>query len=231
MAFNRKNLIVSADDFGISQAANNNILALAEAGKLDRVAIMTHGVFSSEEITRLKNSGTQLDIHLDSNHQISIKRKLSDGVFIRGFKFLGKLLSDYFSAHSNQLQWENQLQDFHALLGKYPDGINSHQHIHFFPAYFKIIARLAKKYNINFIRFGKKGLIRSHNLVYYILCCLRKINQKKFLSFYLNSSDYMLSFDWSKNISKTLTQLPAGTIEIVCHPERPEEFEFIQKNF
>ena len=34
---NKKNLILTADDFGKSGQANKNILRLTEAGKLDRV--------------------------------------------------------------------------------------------------------------------------------------------------------------------------------------------------
>lgn len=124
-----------------------------------------------------------------------------------------------------------QLQKFYEIFGKNPDGINSHQHIHFFPNYFGVIIQLAQKNNISFVRFGKKGLIKSRCGIYRILYQLRKINAKKFTASSLQSSDYMFSFDWSKDIEKTLAQLPDGTTELVCHPERPEEFKFIQKNF
>ena len=231
MAFNRKNLIISADDFGISQLANDNILLLAEAGKLDRVAIMTNGIFSPEEIIRLKKSGVKLDIHLDLDHAISPKRKLKDGVLLRAIIFFSKYLKDYINADSKKILWQEQLKKFHSIFGKYPDGINSHQHVHFFPGYFKIIIRLSQKNNIPFVRFGKKWLIQSNSKVYRILNWLHKMDLKFFLASALGSSDFMLSLDWSRDIHKTLKQLPDGITEVVCHPERPEEFEFIKKHF
>ncbi len=226
-----KNLIISADDFGISQLANNNILTLAEAEKLDRVAIMIDGVFSSAEIVRLKKTGVKLDIHLDSTHATSSKHRLKEGVLLRAIMFFSKHLLDHLNSRSKKTQWEKQLEKFHSLFGQHPDGLNSHQHIHFFPAYFKIITSLAQKNNIFFIRFGKIGLIKSNNKIYHILHQLRKIDNKKFISSSLDSSDYMASLDWIKDIPKFLTSLPAGTTEIVCHPERPEEFELIKKYF
>ena len=227
----RKNLIISADDFGISPLANENILALAEAGKLDRVAVMTNGSFTDLEIERLKKTSVKLDIHLDLASEISAKRKLKDGILVRGLKFTFAYLSDHLNANSKEQHWEKQLKDFHTIIGKYPDGINSHQHIHFFPAYFKIILRLAQKNNIIFVRFGRKGLVLRNNKVHHILYWLRKKDARSFRASKLDSTDHMISLDWISDIQKFINRLPAGTTEIVCHPERQEEFELMQKYF
>lgn len=227
----RKNLIISADDFGISQLANDNILTLAEAGKLDRIAILVNGIFSTMEITRLKKTGIKLDIHLDSTHATSSKHRLKEGVLLRAIIFFSKHLLDHLNSRSKKLRWEEQLEKFHSLFGQYPDGLNSHQHIHFFPAYFKIVLALAQKNNIPFVRFGKIGLLKSNNKIYHILHRLQKIDNKNFVASSLDSSDYMVSLDWVKDIAKFLATLPNGTTEIICHPERPEEFEIIKKYF
>jgi predicted glycoside hydrolase/deacetylase ChbG (UPF0249 family) len=57
----RKNLIISADDFGISRLADVNILRLAEEGKVDRVAVMMSPNLSDREVERLKNSNVKID--------------------------------------------------------------------------------------------------------------------------------------------------------------------------
>jgi len=227
----RKNLIITADDFGISPLANAKILALAEAGKLDRTAVMTNGSFGPNDIERIKKTGIKLDIHLDTHAEIPADRKLRDGIIMRGIKFLFAYLSDHLHTHSKEQHWEKQLQDFQTILGRYPDGINSHQHIHFFPAYFKIIIGLAQKNNIFFIRFGRKGFILSNNKVHHILYWLRKKDAKVFRASKLDSTDHMISLDWITNLQKFIRHLPAGTTEIVCHPEREEEFELMQKYF
>lgn len=225
-----KNLLVSADDFGISQLANDNILALAEAGKLDRVSVMPHGKFTPEEIVRLKKTGVKLDIHLDSASEIAPHRKLRAGVFLRGLRFFLTYLSDS-GNHSAKSNWQNQIQQFHTLFGQNPDGLNSHQHIHFFPAYFKIIIQLAQENDIAFIRFGAERTLENNNIICYILFCLQKINHKKFIVSSLKSSDFLVSLDWIKDFEKSLANLPEGTTEVVCHPERPEEMILIQKYF
>ncbi len=227
----RKNLIVTADDFGISPVANENILLLAEDGKIDRVAVMTNGTWSAEDIERLKNSDVKLDIHLDLSETIPAKRKMKEGVFMRGLKFMIRYASTYSRTRLQEMQWEKQFEEFKKIFGRYPDGINSHQHIHFFPAYFKIIRKLAKKYAVHFIRFGKKGMIRSNSNVYRILNPLRKLDARLFAASGLDSTDYMISLDWVRDTKKLLESLVDNQIEIVCHPERPEEFELMRKYF
>ncbi|MDZ4385215.1 MAG: ChbG/HpnK family deacetylase [Candidatus Moranbacteria bacterium] len=228
---NRKNLIISADDFGISQLANDNILALAETGKLDRVAVMADGAFNPENIARLKKSGVKLDIHFDSTHSPSSARKLKESVLLRVLMFFSKNFPSILDADLKKSQWGKQLEKFYSLFGRNPDGINSHHHIHFFPTYFKVAARLARENDIPFVRFGKKSLVRHNSKVYLILYWLRKIDSDSFRASHLESSDHMLSLDWTEDIRKTLARLPEGTTEIVCHPERKNEFELIRKYF
>jgi len=228
---NRKNLIISADDFGISPLANENILALAETGKLDRVAVMPYGSFATGEIEKLLASGVKLDLHLDCEQEIQKERKLKSGVITRSILFFIKYFFGKISAPVMELEWEKQLEKFYQLFGRYPDGLNSHQHIHFLPAYFKVMLRMAQKNNIRFVRFGKKGLIKSASKVYQILKWLRKKDANLFIASSLDSSDYVISLDWIKNMDKFLQHLPTGTTEVVCHPERAEEFKLMQKYF
>lgn len=227
----RENLILSADDFGISPLANRNILALVENKKVNRVAVMTNGVFSAAEIERLKNSSVMLDIHLDPHDEIHHQPGKKEGVLKRTAIFLLKYFSDRLNAPSMELRWEKQLEKFREIFGKNPDGLNSHEYVHFFPAYFKISLKLAQKNNIPFIRFGKESILKNNHNVGRILRWLQKKDMVAFTTSSLDSSDHLVSLNWPKDIRKFLSHLPAGTTEIVCHPERPNEFELIQKYF
>lgn len=231
MKIPRKNLIISADDFGISQLANKNILLLAQAGKLDRVAVMTNGKFSSEEIEALKKTGVKLDIHLDPDSEISNKRKLKAGALSRGFIFVFKFISGQVGPSAHQKHWQKQIDKFHKIFNQYPDGINSHQHVHFFSPYFKVVLQIAATNHIPFIRFGKRRLLVGRNLIYPILQIWHWVNSLCFSFAKIDSSDYMISLDWIKNIPQFLENIPEGKTEIVCHPERKEEFEIIKKYF
>lgn len=225
----RKNLIIAADDFGIGSQANQNILKLIQAGKIDRVGVMVNGNISSHEILELKNSRVLLDIHLELDEIKPSKRKLKDGILKRSANFLVKYLSGKISSGIAEIEWEKQIQRFKEIFERNPDGINSHQHIHFFPVYFKVILKLAQKFEIPYFRFGKNGLIKSKNNIFRILIQLHKKDSR--IPAVLDSSDFLVSLDWIKDMENFLNNLPQGKTEIVCHPEKKEEFEIIMKYF
>lgn len=234
----RKKLIVAADDFGISAKANQNILALAKLGKIDRVAVLINGVFSPEDLQQLKNSSVKSDLHLNLPGNEKSPRKTKERVVTRGLIFISKyLLFKKSSVPVVKMEWRSQLEKFREIFGKNPDGLNSHQHIHLFPAYFQVALEIAEEFNIGYLRFGKEKLLKSKNAVYAVLLLNRlwqKIWQKDSLLFdshKTSSSDYLISLDWINNLEKFLENLPRGKTEIVCHPERDKELEIIKKYF
>lgn len=226
----RKKIIVTADDFGISKEANRRILELAKSGKIDRVAVMVSGILIEKDINELLHSGVKLDIHFNITEKFQGPRKLKEGIVKRAALFLAKYAGGQISASAVKKEWEEQIQKFKEIVGKYPDGINSHQHVHYFPSYFKAVSELAKKYSISSIRCGKKGFLGKMNGVKQILSIFRKSDAKYLEKNNIYSSDYLVSFDWIKDFDKFLGNLP-GTTEITFHPERDEEFEIIKKYF
>jgi predicted glycoside hydrolase/deacetylase ChbG (UPF0249 family) len=236
---NRKNLIISADDFGKSELADKNILKLAEAGKLDRISVMIEGDFSKEEIKRLCSSGVKLDIHFELIWQKRRRNLLKDNTLRQGVVFLVNYLwGDWpvpehprSGALSVKREWKEQIEKFRKVFGRMPDGMSSHEHAHYFPVYFRIALDLAKKYDINSIRFGKKGFLGKQNSVNLILKNMRWLNKKEFFRSKISSFDYFVSLDWIKDFDEFLKNIPEGEIEISCHPERKEEMEVIDKIF
>ena len=104
----RENLIISADDFGISSQANQNILKLIRVGKIDRVGILINGAMQPEEISELKKSKALLDIHLELNGIRSPKRKLKEGILGRSANFIFKYLAGKIGAGLAEIEWEKQ---------------------------------------------------------------------------------------------------------------------------
>lgn len=227
----REKFILSADDFDSHPKAKKNILFLAEAGKIDRVGVIIDEHFTPEEITRLSQSRVKIDIHLmlpkiKANHHSSGESALK-----RSFIFVVKYTFGYITSSQTEREWTRQIEKFKETFGSNPDGINSHQHIHFFPPFFKIILNLAKKNNLTYVRSGGEFLSDGHPLIFYILSVLNKKNRPRFRASGLQSTNYMASLDWIRNFEKFTNNLPEGKIELVCHPERKEEFELIQKYF
>lgn len=232
----RKKLIVSADDFGMNEKANENILQLVRLGKIDRVSVLIEGILKEDEILEILESGVKIDLHLslEKMEKLNGKKNKRKNVFRRVLKFV----SEYFSGNFGKLRvwkdWNGQVLLFEKIFARLPDGINSHEHLHFFPPYFRIISRLARKHQIKYLRFGSSGIIRSRkadSLAAFILDRLWKMNSRYFKRNRVFTSDFLLSFDWIKKPSEFLDLISDEVkVELVFHPERSKENSFILRN-
>ncbi len=231
LEMNRNKFIVTADDFGFNAETNRKILYLVELGKIDRVAVMPYGQISPAELEQLAKSRVRLDIHLDVLHKFEENQNRNSGSIKRGLEFLLKLLTGKLTTKKVALDWENQIEAFRNLFERNPDGINSHEHVHLFPPFFKIALALQTKYEIPYVRFGDSVFTLHHKPIAYILHLLRKINLRNCLKHSCISSGSLISLDWITNFETFFKNLPEGTIEIVCHPELTEDFEKIKKYF
>lgn len=232
----RENLIISADDFGLNRKTNENILQLVRLGKLDRVSVMMGGELVKKEVQELLNRGIKLDIHLNVGTVADWNRKnqKKEHPFLRSVKFLLEHFYNRSYRHKIFKDWEAQIVKFKEMFGKAPDGLNSHEYLHFFPPYFKVALRLSRKHGIGYFRFGKSGVIRARNvrgIAAFILRRLWFFNRDHFKRHLIPSSDFLLSFDWMKNPEKFLDRVSQKVkVEVVFHPERDKEYEFLLRN-
>lgn len=226
----KKISFITADDFGISRLTNDRILFLADSGKIDRVSIMVRGEMDDGEIFALLRSGVFLDIHLDTD-DIRLKRKIREGSAGRVILFLQKYIQGKYHPKKMRLTWERQILDFKERFGRMPDGINAHQHIHFFPSFFRLSIRLAKLHAIPFIRFGRFSMKRIR-FVSCVLDILRILCQRDFARSGLDTSDVLLSADWYADFGESAVKKYSEkkiSVERVFHPERDEEWEHLLK--
>lgn len=224
-------LIISADDFGISPRANRNTRYLMSLGKIDRVGIMVNGKFSTDEIGELLKSNAKIDIHFDISDRFHAERKAQSGNFRRMAKFLSKLIFRKISPEKIESEWKKQIETFIKIFGRKPDGISSHEHVHFFPPFFKVALKLQSDYSIPYIRFGKSGIVPSNKSTAHILRLLNVASRKAYKNSNCISSESFASLDWIENVGKFLENLPGGTVEIACHPEIARDFVKIKQYF
>lgn len=222
-------VVLSLDDFGISRLANTRILKLISTGKINRVSVMMNGEIAEEDIPLLLASGTKIDIHLDLKDKIDESRMLKDGAVKRLIIFAFNYLSGKNSPGKIKAKWEKEILEFKKTFGKYPDGLSSHQHVHFFPFYFPVIVELYFKYGINYLRLGKETLSNRH-IVAAILSILRKMNLALHKDIRFLSSDLLVSFDWiEEDYDMFFASIPQGKeMELIFHPERDEEMNFLE---
>lgn len=228
-----RSIIVSADDFGISRLASENILKLVKLGKVDRVEVMTSENISPSQVEELVNSGVKIDVHLHfAKDKLDFwqnnERKIETSAVRRGVKFLWNYIFGDGSVRNIEKEWLSQVESFIKIFGKVPDGISSHEYVHFFPPYFKCVLGLCEKFGIKYIRFGKKDL-ESRNIISKILNWLRKINIENLNKASLNSSDFMVSFDWTGNLDfVSKKDFGNNSVEVVFHPEKENEFNALK---
>lgn len=221
----QKRFIVASDDYGIRETSEP-ILDLARRGKLDRVAVLANHV-SEEQARALLATGVSLDIHLEIIELLGRGAETGDGNVKRLANFVRHLCAGRLAGKHIEREWRDQITRFRTLFGKLPDGFNSHEHIHYFPSLFRIYVGLARELGIGYVRFGRRGVpaLARCPLVARILSTFIWLNRRTYARSGLSSSDYLVSFDWVMRDTAWTRRLAAGSVELVLHPERPEEYQ------
>lgn len=228
-------LVLAADDYGIRDTVRR-ILPLARAGKLSRVAVMTR-YCTPADAAALLATGVKIDIHLDLIGLMGRGADPGQGTLVRGVHFAVRRFLGYIPAAAVEAEWRIQIVRFQELFGRLPEGLNSHEHVHFFPSFFPAVIALAHEFRVPYVRFGAKGILlrQHHSGIGHILNQLARANHRRFTASALASSTYLVSLDWVQNKERffhSLEALPIGeTVELVVHPERERESAFIEHYF
>lgn len=223
-----KKISLTYDDFGINGLCNERIIHLLELGIGDRVAILIHGTVGENERVALLRSQAALDIHLDRHPDLKTHVEPSVGLWKR----VGRFLNEFFSNNASiQDLWEEQIMKFQSVFGSIPQGINTHEHVHFFPPYFAVFQDMTNKYDAAYARFGSMGTLFHPTAL--VLSLLVTINR---LFFATRGRDkrYIVSWDWIKHKNDPWLYCRKlarrGEVEVIFHPERDEEFEYLTRH-
>ncbi len=226
------NIVVSADDYGIRKTSEP-ILRLAKAGKLNRVSVLINYVSRKEVEDLLLVNGVSIDLHLELIHLIKSGEKEKESPIFRGVKFFIRYIFGFVTTKKVTNEWRRQIELFREMFGRFPDGLNSHEHIHYFPTFFRVYTTLAMSYGIPYVRFGEKGILTGdpESLVGKILKILWKKNIGHFLSERksFKTSEFFSSFDWFENIDDIERRANGKIVEITFHPERKEEYVVLER--
>lgn len=145
-------LIINADDFGMTQANTIGILVAHSQGVLTSTTCMTnmpYAHFALKQAEKFPDLG--VGIHL----VLTVGRPLIEGAhsytdvngnFIRPKDYPdGKPHGD-----SEELyrEWKAQIEKFIEMAGHKPTHIDSHHHVHLLPWHIEVTKRLAKEYDL-----------------------------------------------------------------------------------
>lgn len=117
---NKTYVIINADDFGYSSGVNRGILAAIDTGIVTSTSLMVDG-FAAEEVKQVKDrTDISLGLHL-SFTQEGLDRWFAYPYFLT------------FSPLIIEKMFMRQVQRFQQLVGRLPDHIDGHHHIHRHP--------------------------------------------------------------------------------------------------
>lgn len=151
-----KQVIVNADDFGLSAGINRGILYGHQRGIITSTSVMINGADAPAGLdAALKDApdlGIGLHVNLTRGRPVSPPdrvRSLVDenGLFFSIQPWFARL--DMFDPEHIEREIAAQFQQFTRLTGKLPDHLDSHHHVTYLhPAAFQAALRLAQEHNL-----------------------------------------------------------------------------------
>ena len=153
MTFQR--LIVCADDFGMSQDIDDGVIALAQSHRLTAVSCMAHAPWFERDAARLQGLDVDVGLHLTFTERLGARRFYLSLPRLTAYAY-ARLLD---TAQLTR-QIERQLDRFEHTIGRAPDFVDGHQHVHQLPQIREaLLAVLARRYGNDglWVRCGKPG--------------------------------------------------------------------------
>jgi len=196
--FQRRRLIVNADDFGLSPGVNAGIIEAHERGIVTATSLMVRWP-AAESTADYARSHPRLDVglHLDLGEWIC-----RDGAWVPLYDVIS--LTD---ATTVTAEVDRQLSAFRRLLGRDPSHLDSHQHVHRDEPVRSIMTAVARRLRVP-LRHVTPG--------YQYFGGFYGQNDEGQSYPELVSADAMVAL---------LSDLPAGTTELGCHPARGRDIE------
>ena len=227
-----KRLIVSADDFGLTEGINNGIIKSFKEGIVTGASLMAN-MPSFEHAVDLarRNPDLAVGIHLNlfkgrPLQAISKVPSLADaeGIFYTLPEFIKRLLLRKIIIDELESELRSQIERIFAA-GLKASHLDSHRHFHIYPPILRVIIKLAKEYEINKIRCplgisiftpSAKELVLT-SLSWKARSILKKNNIKHNQSFFdlvkiENSKEPSVAF------ARFCEGLGQGVTELDCHP-------------
>jgi len=222
-------LIINADDFGINQQATDNILLCFQNNRITSVSAMVFMRDSDRAAESAIYEEMDVGLHLNFTQKFTGKIKHD-----RLIDFHGKIATFLLKNKYNQLiynpllrnefdyVYKAQLEEYHFLFGHKPSHIDGHRHMHLcsnmlFDKFIPDGTRVRR--NFSFIS-GEKSTI---NRIYRSM--VDKWLKKKYIC-----TDYFFSiepFGLKSRLQRILDLSRSANVELMVHPERPEEYIFL----
>jgi len=153
-------LTLCADDYGLAPGVGRAIRALIEAGRLQATGCMTAGTFWPDEAALLRplEGRAEFGVHLtltDHTPLGPLPALAPDGRFPPLGRLLKLSLLRRLDRAEIAAELERQVDSFEAAMGRPPDFLDGHHHVHQLPVVRDVVLDLAAR------RLAPGGWVRS----------------------------------------------------------------------
>ena len=230
-----KHLILNADDYGMNEAVSRGILEAAAGGALRSTTAMASCGDLDRAMDELAESGRALDvgIHLNLSWGSPLSRPEDIPSLVDGegrFHSRAHLMS---RAIAGSVSWEEACREFRLQCERLATRVDrithldGHHHVHSFPTICRAAERVAREFNIPYVRTPREGLWSPWywSPARRMAIALFSASGKGYWrSRGFNTSDYFGGFalggvdGFENRWLKTLASLPDGICEIMVHP-------------
>jgi chitin disaccharide deacetylase len=232
-----KQLIVNADDWGLTPAVNRGVVRAFQDGIVTSASLLVTGSAFEEAVT-LARQNPKLDVGL---HLALVEERAvlghdalptlvdETGRFPRtSAEFIRRAVLGRISWHEVEREIAAQIALFQKT-GLRLSHVNSHQHLHMFPPVFQIVRRLTRGMDNVWIRNSagpwRKSLgVRMGRWVQQLGLNLTSLSARVLQGSPLTQMpDGMYGFEVSGSLTRRaleqiLQKIPHGLYELICHP-------------
>ena len=215
-----KQLIINADDFGLTEGITNGIIDCYKKGVIKDISLMAesdayeHAVDLAKK-NNIRNIGAHILLSEETNPSLKY------------YRFPWRYFLGAVSDKDIYLKVRNQLSKIKNS-GFDVTHLNSHQHIHMTPRILKVFVRLAKEFGIKFIRFPFEAKILNffdckNTLRVFSLRSMCVLSKAILVKSEIKYNDYFYGHFYSGNLNKeklwrVLSNIREGITELTCHP-------------
>ncbi len=232
-----KQLIVNADDLGLTPGVNRGILRAFQDGIVTSASLLvTGGAFDQAVALARQNPDLDIGLHLTLVEERAVLgRELLSTLLDETGRFPRTSGEFFRRAFLGRISWDEVEREIAAQIARFQktglplSHLDSHQHLHMFPPIFQIVRRLTSRMDHVWIRNSAGPWRKSPGVP------MRRWTQQLGLNLTCLSSrslrgqtpprtpDGMYGFDFSgcltrPALERTLRKIPDGLYELVCHP-------------
>lgn len=214
-----KKFILNADDFGLSKEFNNAVLEGYKNGFLKSASLCANGNAFTDAVDNVISQcqNLRIGVHLNIKEGKALTKcdllTNENGFFNNNYLYL--ILNSYRKEFLKQIEIEFRAQIEKIIKYVKIDHLDSHVHAHAIPKIFELTCKLAKEYNINYVRTQyekpyfvpkiKKYLTIKYliNIIKVILLNIFTLNNKNLIKRYkLMTNDFILGVNYTGMMDK-----------------------------